>query len=292
MRKKQLKQSHPTSDNLDDGFKGTECKDCLFVEYFMREMLPNAINESRTVANAVSADDAVRFVGGALEKFHIYQACRIRVINQRVAIEEIKTAMREECEQTKQVSSSALLTIDWKMKFLEGTLRQSSQKWYGQRGISWHLNVIMYYRWNLDVGKPELVQVTVDQILNNGNKQDGMAVLSMMEALLVKVSVEIPEIMRMTVVSDNTNCYHRKELLLSVPILNAWIKSLKIDRVIHTETQDGKGPCDAHGVISHRHVKNRFLKARDKKTEMNEVATPRVLASAIACKGGIKNNGE
>lgn len=37
----------------------------------MREMLPNAVEESRTPANSESVDDALLFIKDALEKFHL-----------------------------------------------------------------------------------------------------------------------------------------------------------------------------------------------------------------------------
>ena len=50
----------------------------------------------------------------------------------------------------------------------------------------------------------------------------------------------------------------------------------------------GKGPCDAHGAIAHRKVKQ-FLRSRSEKTEYRKVCTPLELAQAIASDGGLQN---
>ena len=62
--------------------------------------------------------------------------------------------------------------------------------------------------------------VYCDQILEGSNKQDGLAVLSMLEAFLKQLSVELPHIRTVTLQSDNAGCYQAKELLLLIAILN------------------------------------------------------------------------
>ena len=271
---------------------GKRCDGCLFVDYFMSSLLPTAIEASRTPSNAKSVDDALRYMGDSLVRFHLYQGHRIRVCNQQLAIAKIEEELKNEVLQNKISGSSAVLTIDWKMKFNKERSRESSIHNYGKRGIAWHEAVLTYYVWSHGSQSAERVQLSFDQILGTGNKQDGLAVLSMVEALLVKVKSELPHITRIAAIcSDNAACYHRKELIFAIPILNKKLKSLTVDRLIHTETQDGKGACDSHGAISHRHVQRNFLRAREEKTETKKVCTPRNLAEAISCKGGVQNNG-
>ena len=62
--------------------------------------------------------------------------------------------------------------------------------------------------------------VYCDQILESSNKQDGLAVLSILEAFLKQLSVELPHIRTVTLQSDNAGCYQAKELLLLIAILN------------------------------------------------------------------------
>lgn len=131
----------------------------------------------------------------------------------------------------------------------------------------------------------------MDQLLENGNKQDGFAVLSFLEAVLRKFSVELPHIGPITAFSDNAACYHNKELVLGIPIINATSTKAKIVRMMHTETQDGKGDCDRHGAIGNRKIDKDWLRDRDEPTENKLVVTPKQLGRALACKDGLQNNG-
>jgi hypothetical protein len=73
--------------------------------------------------------------------------------------------------------------------------------------------------------------------------------------------------------------------------LNAESKGVKIWRVIHSETQDGKtGVCDGYGATAGRHCK-RALKRRGEATEYNKICTPKELAQALASNGGLRNSG-
>jgi hypothetical protein len=280
-------------DNEDEEKTDTKsCKGCLYVEYFMKKMLPDAVEGARTESNTGSVSSAIHHIKDSLHCFHRFQGHRVRVCNQQEAIAELNKTILNEVNITKQRGCSATVTIDWKMKYNEERTRESQIHNYGKRGISWHEAVLQYYDWDDQGNKPVRIQVSLDQILATGNRQDGMAVLADLEALLKKIEVELPFLKHINIVSDNAGCYHKKELILSVPILNAMSKSVKIVRIVHTETQDGKGPCDSHGAIAHRHVKRNFLLTREEKTENKVVATPKSLATAIACKGGLQNNGE
>jgi hypothetical protein len=78
---------------------------------------------------------------------------------------------------------------------------------------------------------------------------------------------------------------------LAIPLLNAESKGVKIHRIIHSETQDGKtGVCDGYGATAGRHCK-RALKRRSEQTEYNKICTPKELAQALASNGGLRNSG-
>lgn len=138
---------------------------------------------------------------------------------------------------------------------------------------------------------PVQVYVTVDQILANGNQKCCMTVLSFLEAAMMKISSELPHLKLMHLASDNASNYHRKELQLCIPVLNAMSLGVKLDKNIHTETQDGKGGCDSHGGNAKWHIPRNFLLSRDEMTEYKKVDMPKQLAKALASNGGIQNNG-
>ena len=104
---------------------------------------------------------------------------------------------------------------------------------------------------------------------------------------MTKISHEIPHLKRGILQSDNAGCYHKKELLLAIPILNNLSCSLKIVRIIHTETQDGKEAADAHGAVSNRHLV-KVIETREDNLSKN-ATTPRMVAGALAHNGGLQN---
>lgn len=268
------------------------CKPCLFLEYGMWKALVDAIEESRTDANTKSVDDALRYIADSLECFHLFQGHRARVCNQQNAKAAILRDMYDEVACTKKRGTQGFLTIDWAMNYEGERKNESMVHNFGKRGYAWHICHVSYYDYDSEEDKPVLVQVTLDQLPNNDNKKCGMGVLSFVEACMMKISHEIPHLKLLHHCSDNASNYHKKELVLAIPVLNAMSLSVKIGRSMHTETQDGKGGCDSHSANAKRHVRKTYLLSRDESTEYRKVDTPKQLATAIAYDGGIQNNGK
>lgn len=171
---------------------------------------------------------------------------------------------------------------------------------FGQRGITWHIVIIEYYIYeepseaNGFKGETKRVQVPVDQILNSGNRQDGPCVLANLEAVMKFVETELPFAEEIVLVSDNANCYHAKELIFSICLLNQRSKyGPKVVIFIHPDTQDGKGPCDSHAAVAGRWVDIHFIcKRKDGTLTYNFACTPKEVATALCSDGGVKNSGK
>jgi hypothetical protein len=262
----------------------------------MRKLLPEAVEAARTRANSESVTDALKFIEDSLRCFHLFQGHRLRVCNQQDGFSGINDALIEECLRTKKDGTTVAIIIDWKMKFEDERFRESTMHNFGKRGSSWHEAVAKCYKYETKNVDGQLVEravptfIALDQLLEHSNMQDGLAVLSDLEALMVKVSTELPWLTRGIIKSDNAGAYHKKELLFAIPILNAWSKGIKISRVFHSETQDGKDVCDSHGAIGHRQV-IQYLTTREFDTEYRQVCTSRALAIALAWNGGLQNSG-
>lgn len=56
---------------------------------------------------------------------------------------------------------------------------------------------------------------------------------------------KLPQLTNVMLVSDNAGCYQNSMLLLLVPYLS-YAHGIRVSRIIHTETQDGKSVLDAH----------------------------------------------
>jgi hypothetical protein len=265
--------------SYEDGRTAKTCNGCMFVEAMMRKILPEAVLESRTEANTESVDDALLYIEDALNKFHLYQGHRIRVVNQQDGNGGHLERLRLECILTKKDGRSGILVIDWRMKWEAKRSRESSKHHYGKRGISWEGNVMKYFTYEAPSEKngwqerAALNQVSLDQILDNGNQQCGLTVLSFLEACMVAISLKFPQLDQPSIViSDNASAYHRLELLLGTPFLNSLSLAFIIGMFIHTETQDGKGSVDAQLAVSGRKVIE-FLTTRDR-NEFKVAATP------------------
>lgn len=271
---------------------GKKSKQCLYINHFMLEELYVAISEARMLANTDSIDTALRYIKNALDSFHLFQGHRVRAINQQIEMQKIADAMYWKVAETKQNGTEGHLTIDWAMNWESEQKNESQVHNYCKRGRALHVNHLLYYKWDDSLEKPVPCHVTLDQIMGNGNKKDGMANLSFLEATMMKISDEIPHLKWLHLVSDNASNYHKKQFILGIPVLNALSSSVQIESIIHTETQDGKGSCDSHGAVGKWHVWWCFLLSRETMTEYKKVDTPKELAKALAFNGGIQNNGK
>ena len=261
----------------------------------MRSKLPSVVEEARTLANTESVNDALLYIADSLDKFHIYQGHRVRVLNQSTYFSYLENLMASTCLSTMEHCIWCIWVIDWKMKFEAERFREASTHHYGKRGIGWHGIIVVYYTYeapcetNKFEARAVRHQVALDQILGNGNKQDGFAVLSNMEAAMAQISCEIPHLKQARVWSDNAGCYHKKELVFGIPLLNAMSAGIKILSIIHTETQDGKGLADGHFSVAFKHVVEYLITRL--MNAFRKVCTPTALADALASKNGLNNSG-
>jgi hypothetical protein len=243
--------------------------------------------------NKDKLDDALSVIKDAEEKFYLYMAHKTRVAQAQDSSSLMDEQMQQEVREMKQNGTTMMLVIDWKMKFKPQAFREATSEHYGKRGISWHGVFAYFYQFQIDEGNGqeylERVVVKADQIMNGDSNQDGEAVLSMVEAFLHAIEMEFSLIKSAIICSDNAGCYHKKELVFGYVALNL-IKgrTIRIERVIHSETQDGKCLIDAHFARGTRQV-IMYIKTTST-TENKRVTSPRELAEALAWNGGIQNS--
>jgi hypothetical protein len=127
---------------------------------------------------------------------------------------------------------------------------------FRKRGIGWHGSAVVFFEWHEKLEDAIQQVFYIDQILEDSNKQDSLAVFAMVEALIAAIRVDLPRITEAYFVSDNAGCYQSKMLILLLGIIN--IKnygSFFIATLFHTETQeDGKGVVDSHFVLAMAHL--------------------------------------
>ena len=118
-------------------------------------------------------------------------------------------------------SSSALIDMDWAMKFLQLKYRERQFDWYGKRGLSWHISTVISF--NASAGSLQLKSYAH---LFDSCQQDWFAVCSIIENLLKAIKAENLEIESVYLRSDEAGCYHNNSLTLQLQILESELASV------------------------------------------------------------------
>ena len=168
--------------------------------------------------------------------------------------------------------SSVLITQDWAMKFLPQKFRETQADWFGKRGISWHISVVVRKV------QSNLQQQTFVHIMKN-SPQESDAVTWIMEHVLTTVKLEHPEVSTAYFRQDNAGCYHSVALLCACPEISKHT-GIHIKRVDFSDPQGGKGACDRKAATVKGHVR-RYI------NEGHDVATTEGFKDAILSHGGI-----
>lgn len=188
--------------------------------------------------------------------------------------------------------------MDWKMKFEARTMRETSQAFYGKRGLSWHGVMLEYYRKETvlkgtkEGGVEELdiaqaVKVYIDQILEGENKQEVPSTIAAIDAAVEYLCRSFMWLRSVILLSDNAKCYQSMEATLILNLINGSRWRVHIERFLHTETQDGKSALDAHFGRGSSQVDS-FMK-HSRPNRIQAIATPKGLAAALAWNGGLTN---
>ena len=230
------------SDNNLVGKSKQMCDECKFLQYFFNR-LNNII-----LSSPQDNESALRAFRGAHEKAILYMGHRLCVLNQQVAIEKTLDSMRQNFLNG---ITECFVTIDYKMKLDPIYYREKTVDNYGKKGMIWYGAMMQYYTMEETDGirTPQLTKYYMDQIIDNENKQDKLAVFSLLEAVIIGIEEKLPEFSKIILRSDNAGCYQNTLLMLFIPYL-AYTHGKKITRFLHTEAQDGKCVLDAHFASS------------------------------------------
>jgi len=207
-------------------------------------------------------------------KIHLYRGHRIRVRNQREAIDELLDGL---------LLNQALIVLDFKMKFEAMYYREKTTDFYAKKGDSWH-GAMAYTRYitpSTEDVQPHHISY-YDHISSGDTTQDYQAVLSYFEAVCMRIKSDFPHVRQIYVQSDNARCYKTPELVYGVFEI-AKQNGLELLRYIHTGVQDGKGPIDGHFATAMKHV--------SKYCNMgNNVVTPIDIVKGLRANGGVNNS--
>ena len=171
-------------------------------------------------------------------------------------------------------ADEVFVTQDWAMKFLPVKYRETQTDWYGKRGISWHISVVVKRTTDGKFEHRAFVHVAQNCSL------DSNVVVSVIDHILRALKVEHPEIRRASFRQDNAGCYHSATLLAACRLMQQ-TTGIKVKRVDFSDPQGGKGPCDRKAATIKAHVR-RFV------DEGHDVLTATDLRDAILSNNGVR----
>ena len=201
-----------------------------------------------------STADAARALADCLVRFRMLLGHRVRCAVQTHAVHRLQDDV---VHRTNHVH----IILDFKMKWLPVSPRESQGDWFGKRGISWHGSCVIVSNEMLEgrVAPPSGAAATrtydstylfFDDVIIGEDKQDATAVLVIFDALMERLVKMLPVTESVTVQSDNAGCYSSATTLLLAEVL-ASNHGLALLRWLNNEAGDGKTVLDAHfGVMS------------------------------------------
>ena len=268
---------------------GHNCIQCSFPFYTCDELKKMVISSPCESNDMIQ--DAKKVIMDIKMKFKLYMAhvCRKRLQTEQISSREMEC--KKLCEQSKGKHIKAVAIMDFKMKFETKSSRESSVEHFGKRGMGWHGFALSFFLWeknNEGVFVATKYIVYIDQIIQQGNKQDAFAVLALLEAALRIITQDLPYITEIILQSDNAATYQNHFLTVGIHQLNCNFKgNIFISEYVHSETQDGKTILDAHFGSSVHHL-NKFMRVW-RPNVVTRIQTPNGLGYALTNSGGLTN---
>ena len=159
------------------------------------------------------------------------------------------------------------------MKWLPQKYRETQADWFGKRGLSWHISVVVR-RIAEDHQQQTFVHIIEEC------SQDASAVVQIIHQILKTLKAEHPEISNAALRQDNAGCYHSVSMLSACRLMGA-ATGIHVKRVDFSDPQGGKGPCDRKAATIKAHVRPYI-------NEGHDVLTARDFKDAVLSYGGVK----
>ena len=152
----------------------------------------------------------------------------LRSVNQDMAKQNLLLSLDD---------TSAIIIMDWAMKFLQCKYREKQADWLAKRGLSWHISSV--------ITKPQTASLEVISYAHMFDScvQDWFAVSSILENLFHNIVKMNPNIKNVYLRSDEAGCYHNNNLIASVSDIGKRA-GLTVRVYDFSEPQHGKDVCD------------------------------------------------
>ena len=221
------------------------------------------------------------------ESIEAWKGHLLRSINQDLCRENLLEKLSDD---------EIYLNLDWAMKFLPMKSREPQSEFFGKRGISWHITVVMKTDSNVpqediaccdESNASDDTQSVIEDGLtdfsgevDDGDSviarqktqcfkykvfvhvfdhctQDSETVVAIMKNVLCRIKESDPQIKKAFIRSDNAGCYHSANTLVAAKQISA-DTGITIKRIDFCDPQGGKGPCDRYAAVIKSNVR-RYL---------------------------------
>lgn len=209
-------------------------------------------------------DDSICLVAQAEKDILAWKAHQLRTVNQDQAKHDVLDVI---------FRSSALLVMDWAMKFLPRKFCESQCDWFAKRGIPWHITVA-FTRSEANAPLEKLTFVHLFQSC----PQDSVAVTAILQDVIEMLKERRPQLQKVYCKQDNAGCYHCGSTVVGSR-LNS-LSDVKVERFDFSDPQGGKGEADRQAATIKGHI-NVYL------NEGHDVNNAAQMKEAIESNGGI-----
>lgn len=260
--------AYALSDPRDSSFRQKcqhiheeHCPECDELNSVLDEI--HRFVEEASFKSKDDSDEAVFVVKHSKEMIQAWKAHQLRTVRQ----DESRLQILRQLD-----TDSVLITQDWAMKFLPRKYRESQSDWFGKRGISWHVSVVVRRQ------NDQLESQGFVHLIQNCT-QGSSAVVSIMAHVLESLKKQHPEIKKAFFRQDNAGCYHSTATIVSVPEI-AKASGVQVAEVCFSDPQGGKGPADRMAATIKGHI-TRFV------NEGNNVTNAKEMEMAVLSYGGL-----
>ena len=219
-----LSEEHSKYSINCDHQHSRNCNDCLLIDITMKE-----IEEEIEISNFTDdtrmelMDQLTAYKTNICEwKYHI-----MRTYGQDLIKNEILNNLND---------LDIYIHMDWAMKFIPISYRESQEQLFGKRGISWHVTCLVYS----DEHKKRKT-LTFIHIFDN-TSQDAFAILNIIDSIMNHIKNRFGS-RNLFFRSDNAGCYHSQIIIGSISYL-AEKHNQNLKRYDFSEAQAGKDICD------------------------------------------------
>ena len=178
------------------------CNECQNLRNVLEEVENQIRDSSWNPYSNEQREDLLHDFNEARTDILQWKAHIIRSVNQEAAKQDQLNIIAEN-------PYSALVVMDWAMKFLQLKYREKQSDWYVKRGLSWHISTVI----SSDPDKAGSLELQSYAHLFNTCQQDWFAVCSVIENTLEVIKTEKPHVTQVFLRSDEAGCYHNNSLI-------------------------------------------------------------------------------